>query len=594
MSFKIHSLTIKNFLSVGNVSQALNFDKDMLTLILGENLDQGGGGAGGNRNGCGKSVIVNALSFALFGQALTNIKKDNLINNINGKNMLVSLSFEKNSIKYRIERGRKPNILKFFVNDKEKVFEEDESQGDMRETQKEINHLIGMTHDLFKHTVALNTYTEPFLSMRAADQRAIIEQLLGITLLSEKAEVLKEQIKTTSDLIIEETARIEATKKSNERIQQSISTLEMRRKAWETQRKADCEKLFQTIKQFQEVDINQEISNHQLLKEIREQSTKIRSLTKEKATLDTSLSHAIKTLQKYENELTALSDCKCPSCEQPLSSSKHTEMVELANSRVVEQKSYVNRLKDDIKKISDELEVIGSSLHEPETFYDSIEEAVHHQSNLKHFQDALESRQTEKDPYLEQIDDLKRTATQDIDWNTINELTSLKEHQQFLLKLLTNKDSFIRKKIIDQNLSYLNHRLSFYLDCLGLPHEIKFLNDLTVEIQQLGKDLDFDNLSRGERNRLIISLSLAFRDVWENLYNPINLLFVDELIDNGLDQAGVECALSVLKNLGRRNKNIFLISHRDELISRVNTILYAVKENGFTSFDAAAEVHEVK
>ena len=135
----------------------------------------------------------------------------------------------------------------------------------------------------------------------------------------------------------------------------------------------------------------------------------------------------------------------------------------------------------------------------------------------------------EEDPYQAQIDELKETGLQEVSWNSMNQLTDFKDHQEFLLKLLTNKDSFIRKKIIDQNLAYLNNRLTYYLDKLGLPHQVVFLNDLAVEITQLGQDLDFDNLSRGERNRLILGMSFAFRDVWESLYQNVNLLFIDEL-----------------------------------------------------------------
>jgi DNA repair exonuclease SbcCD ATPase subunit len=126
-----------------------------------------------------------------------------------------------------------------------------------------------------------------------------------------------------------------------------------------------------------------------------------------------------------------------------------------------------------------------------------------------------------------------------------------------------------------------------------LPHTVKFLNDLSTEIMELGRELDFDNLSRGERNRLILSLSWAFRDVWESLYQPINLLFVDELVDNGLDASGVDAAIGVLKKMTReRQKSIFLVSHRDDLISRVNTVLKVVKENGYTSY--SSDVHIVE
>mgnify|MGYP005691217471 FL=1 len=129
------------------------------------------------------------------------------------------------------------------------------------------------------------------------------------------------------------------------------------------------------------------------------------------------------------------------------------------------------------------------------------------------------------------------------------------------------------------------------MDRLQLPHTVVFKNDLTVEITQLGQDLDFDNLSRGERNRLILGLSWAFRDVWESLYQNINLLFIDELVDSGMDANGVENAIAVLKKMGReRQKNIYLISHKEELASRVTNVLKVIKENGFTSYDNDVEV----
>ena len=204
---------------------------------------------------------------------------------------------------------------------------------------------------------------------------------------------------------------------------------------------------------------------------------------------------------------------------------------------------------------------------------------------------SLQEKTDELDPYQEQIKDLEDTAIQEVTWDTVNDLNSTKEHQDFLYKLLTNKDSFIRKKIIDQNLAYLNNRLTYYLDKLGLPHTVVFKNDLSVEITQLGQDLDFDNLSRGERNRLILGMSWSFRDVWESLYQNINLLFIDELVDSGMDANGVENSMSILKKMGReRQKNIYLISHKEELASRVTNVLKVIKENGFTSYDNDVEV----
>jgi len=221
----------------------------------------------------------------------------------------------------------------------------------------------------------------------------------------------------------------------------------------------------------------------------------------------------------------------------------------------------------------------------PQVHYTTLDEAYTHRTQLNNLQTQRDRRAEESDPYQEQIDELQNTGLKEISYDQVNELQRLLNHQEFLLKILTNKDSFVRKKIIDQNLSYLNQRLSHYLDRIGLPHTVEFQNDLSVSITELGRDLDFDNLSRGERNRLILSLSWAFRDVWESLYQPINFLIVDELIDSGMDTIGVENSLAILKNMARnRSKTVFLISHREELSARVTNILSVVKENGFTTF----------
>src|SRR6056300_1716014 len=239
--FKVKNLTVKNFMSVGNSTQAVNFGRTDLTLVLGKNLDLGGDDTGA-RNGTGKTTIINALSYALYGEALTKIRKDNLINKTNAKNMLVTIEFENAGVDYKIERGRKPNTVAFYVGGQEQEIT-DESQGDSRETQAEIERMLNMSHDMFKHIVALNTYTEPFLSMRANDQRAIIEQLLGITMLSEKAEALKELNRATKDAIQQEEARIKAIEDSNTTIEKSISDLERRQKLWETKKQESLQEL---------------------------------------------------------------------------------------------------------------------------------------------------------------------------------------------------------------------------------------------------------------------------------------------------------------------------------------------------------------
>jgi len=588
---KIKDLTVKNFMSVGNQTQAVDFDKEQLTLVLGENLDQGGDDSG-SRNGTGKTTIINALSYALYGTALTNIKRNNLINKTNSKGMLVTLHFEKDGLDYRIERGRSPNILKFFINGQEQELI-DESQGDSRKTQETINDLLNMSHDMFKHIVALNTYSEPFLSMRANDQRAIIEQLLGITILTEKADSLKDEIKSSKDEITQETLKINAIESSNEKIQTTIDKLQKNLRAWNAKKKQDIEKLQRAIAELEHLDIETELDNHEKLSNWTEHNNAILALNKEKSTLENALLRATSSVEKAEKDIANLDDATCYTCGQELHNDKKEEILLTKNKELNDTMAYQTEIAGKLEEAMKALSDIGDINGKPTTFYESAKEAYEHRNNVDNLKSALSNKETEEDPYNSQIEELTNTALQEINWNVINQLTEYKEHQEFLLKLLTNKDSFIRKKIIDQNLAYLNNRLTYYLDKLGLPHQVLFQNDLNVEITQLGQDLDFDNLSRGERNRLILGLSFAFRDVWESLYQNINLLFIDELIDSGMDSAGVENSLSVLKKMGReRDKNIYLISHKDELVGRVNHVLKVIKENGFTNYENDIEIVE--
>ncbi len=690
----IKKLTVKNFMSVGNATQGIDFDRRDLTLVLGENLDLGGDGS---RNGTGKTTIINALSYALYGNALSNIRKDNLVNKTNGKNMLVSLDFSVGGQDYRIERGRKPNVLKFYVNHEAQAAT-DEAQGENRETQEVIERIMGMSHDMFKHVLALNTYTEPFLSLKANDQRAIIEQLLGITLLSERADRIKELNRLTRDSISQEEFRIRAEQEANKRIEEQIESLRRRQVMWQKKYDSDLEVLVGQYDELSKINIDVELQAHRDLSVWSDQkkqqetynSLVARStawkqkhqaelqaagrsyLDKNRISIDIELAawaqladynqkskdiadlnkliercvqdekKEVKLVEKLRADIEELRNHKCYACGQDFHDANHESVLaskekalqeaalqalatntqwvehtdallklgELGTKPVTHYKteaeairhaSELASLKQAVDAKEAEVDPFAEQLTEltevdpgtqPVTHYDTEAEAIKHSSQVASLLAQITNKHGETDPYTEQINEMTGQALQTVSYDHLNELTRVQEHQDFLLKLLTSKDSFVRKKIIDQNLSYLNSRLTHYLDRMGLPHTVKFMNDLSVNIEELGRELDFDNLSRGERTRLILSMSWAFRDVWESLYHPINLMFIDELIDNGLDTAGVENALGLLKRMSReRNKSVWLVSHRDELAGRVENILKVVKENGFTSYNTDVETN---
>lgn len=585
---KIKNITIRNFMSVGNVTQAVDLERDNLTLVLGNNVDLGGDGS---RNGTGKTTLINALSYGLYGNALTNIRKDNLINKTNAKNMLVTIDFEYNGSQYRIERGRRPNVFRLMRDGIDLNDSVDEAQGEMRQTQTEVDSIIGISHAMFKHVVALNTYTEPFLSMRANDQRELIEELLGITELSRKAEALKEVIKETKDEIKDEEYNLKAKEDANSRILKSITDIERRQRIWKDKHDNELQELENGFDSLSHVDIKQEIANHQLLNEYTENKSKLDSAN---SWID-SISADNKKLNDLEkrvrSDIEKIKDHKCFACGQDIHDNKQEEILREKEDLLGETLTHLLENQKKLEEYEKIISEVGELSSPPKVFYENLNDAYEHQNSVTVLKEQIETKKKQEDPYTDQIKEMRESSLEELDYSKMNALNSYREHQDFLMKLLTNKDSFIRKKIIDQNLSFLNTRLEKYLDRLGLPHEVKFMSDLSVEITELGRELDFDNLSRGERNRLILGLSWAFRDIFESLYSTINVLFVDELIDSGMDTNGVEASLAVLKKMQReRGRSIFLVSHRDELYGRVTNVLNVIKENGFTSFSQEDEL----
>lgn len=583
---KLKSLTIKNFLSVGAVTQTVDFQNTGITLVLGENLDLGGNGS---RNGCGKTVIFNALSYALFGQAITNIKRDNLINTINKKNMVVSVEFEKQGQIYRIERGRKPNFFKYVVGDTTvNDSQSDEAQGENKDTQKEIDQVLSLTHTMFKHIVCLNTYTEPFLQMGAGKQREIIEELLGITLLSQKAERLKELIKLTKTKIDQEEFQIHTIRNSNQRIQATIQELDKKIQSWLDNQTQEINQLSAAINTLNDLDVHAEIEAHKQNQTRQETLLQSQTLKRELTAKQNVLSQLEKTQNRLLQEYAQIQSHTCPMCgsdmhddQQGKLSTRLEQEIAAQDSQIQEIKTHVTQMQQQLHEIQDSLDITPQI----NTMYDSLEQAYDHRNSLQQLEKELTRVQQQENPYLDQKQGLTLTL-QDVSYDELNQLQLLKDHQEFLLRLLVNKDSFIRKKIIDQNLAYLNHRLTEYLNVLNIQHEVKFVNDLSVEINYMGQDMDFAQLSRGESTRVILALSWSFRDIWENMNQSLNFLGVDELIDVGLDSSGVEKAMEVLKILSRdRFKNVFLISHREELVPRCDQILAVIKEDSFTRLE---------
>jgi DNA repair exonuclease SbcCD ATPase subunit len=435
---QIKNLTVKNFMSVGNSTQAVNFDRRDLTLVLGENLDLGGDGS---RNGTGKTTIINALSYALYGQALSNIRKDNLVNKTNNKNMLVGLDFVVNNQEYRIERGRKPNVLKFYVNNEQQTVT-DEAQGDSRETQDAIESVLGISHDMFKHILALNTYTEPFLSLKANDQRTIIEQLLGITLLSERADSIKDQNRVTKENIQQEEFRIRAVQEANKRIEEQIEALRRRQQLWATKHEEEVNKLNTALEELKKIDIDAEIQAHKDHKVWEQRRKDINELATQISRTKLDLGREQKSVTKLESELAQLESHTCHTCGQAFHDSKHESVLEskkkdLAGAREASQEH--SRILAELETTHTALGTLGKP---PKMFYDAEEDAIHHRSSLAALEKQLTEKQAETDPYGEQIDEMTGKALQTVSYDPLNNSNKTTRTSGFLAQTTDQQRQF--------------------------------------------------------------------------------------------------------------------------------------------------------
>lgn len=266
MNLEFQEITIRNFLSFGNVPQTLSLNKKAYQVIIGFNKDKSDSSS--DKNGVGKTTIIEAIHYALFGKSIGNkVTLGNLINNINKKNMVVTLKFKKDDISYEITRGRSPNILQLLKNGENIL--SDESQGDSRETQKEIETIIGLNEDVYNQIVCLSCKVPVFLDQTTSNQKNIIEKILGIDIISTKIELLKSLIKDTKNEFNNEQFKVNTIKIQNSNLEQSISKqindMNIAKEKWKNEIKQQIKNIEDTISQMKLIDIDNELKNFQLL-----------------------------------------------------------------------------------------------------------------------------------------------------------------------------------------------------------------------------------------------------------------------------------------------------------------------------------------
>ena len=600
----ITRISMRNFFSFGNAPQVIDLSGADISLVLGQNNDAviEGGDSSGRRNGVGKSAIIQGLVFGLFGKSIGNdIKIPNLVNKTNAKNCEVSVEFEKDGVQYLVERGRSPTYFNFITLGKDNKVE-DESRGEKKDTQEDLNEILGISQLLFEHIVVLNANVEPFLALSSQKQRDMIEELLGITQLTEKAELLKDMYKDSKRLAEQEKFKIETVAASNERIQKSIESLQEQANQFEIDKNNRVSKLTEELNIYKTLDFNDlydlaevkekalihNAARDQIERRVQELALKYDAYDRELATAKLALNVSIDKLKTIDistelenhneleiwkqlegilkennnqkrfkeqklnalkvalnghesslraevDKLATVESSKCPLCMSELEHNEHTSSIkDKIQNTINELQSKIDSSTSEIETLLQEIDSIEIFDMPPKhvTFYSTLTEAQMHEHKLQELikkseeeqiniyanelmssyeelnahvlqevPDTLNksevkelemtvtslSQQLDRElkttnTFIGQINTLTTDSLVPIDYSDYNNLDKMANHQDFLVKLLLNKDSYVRKRIIEQNISYLNTRLQYYIDMCGSEHNVVFLNDLSVEI----------------------------------------------------------------------------------------------------------------
>ena len=616
-SLEFITLTLRNFLSFGNKETVIRLDGNFMTVVMGENMDTGGEDS---RNGVGKSAIIDALCYVLFGKVIRGTSNKGLVNKWANKreSMTVTLTFDKGSWSYLAERGERPSKLSLYRKPKNsdedfkakegRTFKFNISRG-KNETTEEIIGILGYDITLAEYLIANSSESIEYFRLSEDKRRDIIEKLFGFSILSEKARFLKEERKEKNkELTVAET-RLDVTRQANARIQNEVDDLTGRSEMWEQDKAETISELKGVITDFEAVDVENEIELLKLLGELEkklaaakatanqyrtEYSAAEKSLTQNRKSLD----HEERGFEETTLALKELDESKCPTCKQ------HWEADPTYRTEVEDQKAAGQEQIKELKELitleepaleqlnmvlsgvvdeTDEVEHNIAEIQNADLVYESVGEAAGAEATLNSLQSQLKDKTAEVNPHIESIDKLKANAIQKADDSEVKELRQLVNHYNFLVELLTNKNSYIRKLIIDRWLPKLNQRISYWLKILELPHQVAFQPDLSVEIKLFHEEYDHGNLSKGERSRLRIAMNFAFQDVFEYMNYSINLLGVDELIDSGICPRGAENAVTALRVMcATKNKRVLLVTHRDDVAAQVDDVMLVKKEHGFS------------
>jgi DNA repair exonuclease SbcCD ATPase subunit len=555
----------KNLLSTGNHFTEIQLDSNDNTLIVGG-------------NGSGKSTMLDALCFSLFGKPFRNINKPQLLNSINGKDCVVEVTFDTNNKNYRIVRGIKPSIFEIYCNGE--LLNQDAAARDYQDFLERF--VLKMNYKSFTQIVILGSASfTPFMQLSASDRRAIIEDLLDIQIFSTMNGIVKEKLSNNKDLIAEKKHDIDLSQQKTELLKKHISDLKQNNDQKIKEYEIEIETNKQTVVDLlaNVTSLTTETEQLQLIVANKlDTDAKVKKITKLESQIESNLS-------KYEKDISFFqSHDDCPTCRQSIDNAFKVEELKNLDEKVKDCKHGLQQLESKLQdeqnklnKITETQKVINSKMVEIATINTTITETNKLITRLQKLIDELKNsktvtdkEETELSAITESMKQLKKQLSDIIDEKTYLETAST------LLK-----DSGIKTKIIKQYLPIINKLVNKYLTSLDFFVNFNLDESFKETIKSRHRDdFSYHNFSEGEKQRIDMALMLTWRAVakLKNSSNT-NLLILDETFDSSLDANGTEELMKLLHLL--EGVNLFVISHKGDILQDkfVHTIRFEKVKN---------------
>lgn len=563
----------KNFLSTGNNWTEINLIKSKSTLVIGQ-------------NGAGKSTMLDAIAFALFGRAHRNITKPQLINSINNKNCEVEVKFTIGKSKFRVLRGIKPNIFEIWKN------------GDMinqsshsKEYQKILEqNIIKLNHKSFHQIVVLGSSSFiPFMQLPAHHRRDVIEDLLDINIFSKMNTILKEKNLEVKNKLKENAHQIDLIKNSLDSQRKYIRDITQINEDEIRDRNNKIDELNDEIQL-----LNRKNGDHSSFLEknaaiisnkLKEYNDKKTSILHNKSTMESQIKSIVKDSKFYED------NDNCPTCSQPIE-------LEFKKQKIHECKAEATSIKTQYDNMLNESQDVLNLIEE---WNIKAEEIRSRQSEINGNNKTIESLQNQVNKTHGEIEKL---TSREGDLGKANEeLQTMMNDRDSLLedKLMLNedisynnvmgellKDTGIKTKVIKQYVPVINKLVNQYLQVLDFFVHFNLDENFNETIRSRHRDaFSYDSFSEGEKQRIDLALLFTWRQI-AKMKNSVatNLLLLDETFDSSLDHDGVENLMKILHTLDD-NTNVFVISHKGEILdSKFKEKLEFVKEKNFSKLIA--------